>query len=53
MEVTVIETNKGHKSILCEDFDTDWMWKLNPEIFPGYVQQRDAKLEYELPIPIV
>jgi hypothetical protein len=24
------------------------MWKLNREIFPGDVQQRDAKLEYEL-----
>jgi hypothetical protein len=28
--------------------DTDSMWKLNREIFPGDVQQRDAKLEYEL-----
>jgi hypothetical protein len=27
--------------------DTDWMWKLNREIFPGDVQQRDAKLEYD------
>jgi hypothetical protein len=28
--------------------DTDWMWKLNQEIFPGDVQQMDAKLGYEL-----
>ena len=28
--------------------DTDWMWKLNREIFPGDVQQRGEKLEYEL-----
>ena len=44
MEVNVIEANKGHKSILCEGF----RYRLDVETKSGDVQQRDAKLEYEL-----
>ena len=44
MEVNVIETNKGHKSILCEGF----RYRLDVETKSGDVQQRDAKLEHEL-----